>query len=96
MYADRASVGSNELVVAENEVGATRYGIRIVPVDRDLQTERLAIFAGVRGARSVRRDQQRGGSRAAHKPERTFAERRCVDEEVPALLVVDDVLAFVL
>jgi len=96
MHADRASVGSDELIVAENEVGTTGYGLRIVRVDRHLQTERLAVFAGVGGARSVRRHQQRRGSRAAHEPQRTFAEWRCVDEEVPALLVVDDVLALVL
>ena len=96
VHPDRASVGSDELVVAENEIGTTRYGVRIVCVNRHLQTERLAVLARVRGARGVRRDQQRGGSGPTHEPERTFAEWRCVDEEVPALLVVDDVLPFVL
>src|SRR2546426_524316 len=62
---------------------------------RDLQTEGLAILARVGGARRVGRDQQRSGARAAHEPQRAFAEGRGVNEKVPAFLVVDDVLALV-
>ena len=96
MHSDRTGVRTDELVVAENEVGSTWDAIRIVRVRRHLETERLAVLAGVGCARRVRRDQQRCGPRTAHEPERAFAERRSVDEQVPALFVVDDVLALVL
>ena len=58
MHADRARIRADELVVTEDEVGATRYSICIVAVHGDLQTERLAVLGCVSGASGIRRDEQ--------------------------------------
>ena len=65
-------------------------------MDRDLHAERLPVAIRVSGARGVRRHEQRSGTCAADEPKRPLAEGRCVDEEVAALAVVDDVLTLVL
>ena len=63
---------------------------------RDLDAEGLAVLVGVGGAGGVRRDEERRRTSAAHEPQRPLAEGRRIDQKIPALLVVDDVLTLVL
>ena len=63
---------------------------------RDLDAEGLAVLVGVGGAGGVRRDEERRRTGAAHKAQRPLTEGRRIDQKIPALLVVDDVLTLVL
>jgi hypothetical protein len=62
----------------------------------DLDPERLPVSRRVPAVGTVRDEQQRRGAGAADEPERTLAERRRVDQQVPARAVEDDVLTLVL
>jgi len=95
VHPERPGIGPHELIVAKDEVGTTRNPIRVIGVHRNLNAERLAVFARIRGPCCVRGDEQRCRTRAPHEPQRAFAERWSVDQEIPAFAVVDDVLALV-
>jgi len=58
VHAHRAGIRTNELVVAEDEIRSARDTSGVIGVRRHLETERLAVLAGIGGTRGVRRYEQ--------------------------------------